>query len=230
MKYIDDAPGNAPGVHYQVALQPNSIFDGISSFYFDDGTHGTINVKYPDVIKGVNGSNACLLYTGYDSTYGDAGVYFQGMFSGGTKEGKLISLGFPFETIYPEETRNELMKKIIFFFGLTTEVNKNELGTVPTQFKLYQNYPNPFNPTTKIRYSIPTVGTSLMKFVQLKIYDILGKEVATLVNQQQQPGNYEVEFTTNVGTNNYSPLPSGVYFYRLQAGNYIQTKKMMLLK
>ncbi len=230
MKYIDDAPGNTPGVHYQAASQPNSIFDGINSFYFDNGTHGTINVKYPDVIKGVNGSNSCLLYTGFDSTYGDAGVYFQGMFSGGTKEGKLISLGFPFETIYPEETRNDLMKKVIFFFGVTTEVIENESSSLPKEFKLYQNYPNPFNPTTKIKYSIPFVETGHVPSLQLRVYDILGREVATLVNKEQQPGNYEVEFNANVGANNYSPLPSGVYFYQLKVGSFVQTKKMMLLK
>ena len=95
--------------------------------------------------------------------------------------------------------------------------------SLPEHFSLEQNYPNPFNPTTKIRYSIPEVGTSLMKFVQLKVYDILGKEVATLVNKEQQPGNYEVEF-------NASALSSGIYFYELNADGFVQTRKMILLK
>ena len=94
---------------------------------------------------------------------------------------------------------------------------------LPSGYKLYQNYPNPFNPTTKIKYSIPSVGTSLMKFVQLKVYDILGREVTTLVNKQQQPGNYEVEF-------NASNLSSGVYFYQLSTENIHLTKKLLLLK
>jgi hypothetical protein len=96
--------------------------------------------------------------------------------------------------------------------------------TSPTEYKLEQNYPNPFNPTTKIRFSIPNAGTGLaLSAVTLKVYDILGNEVTTLVNEQKEPGYYEVDF--NAG--NYA---SGVYIYRLQAENYISTKKMMVLK
>jgi len=94
---------------------------------------------------------------------------------------------------------------------------------LPNEIQLYQNYPNPFNPSTKIRFTIPSVGTSLMKFVQLKIYDILGNEVATLVNEQKEPGYYEIEFE---GTN----LSSGVYLLSLNLNNTIITRKMMLVK
>jgi len=90
-----------------------------------------------------------------------------------------------------------------------------------TDFQLYQNYPNPFNPTTNIQYAINS-----RQFVQLKVYDILGNEVATLVNEEKAPGFYEVEF--NVGQT--ISLSSGVYFYRLQAGDFVQTKKMILMR
>ncbi len=93
----------------------------------------------------------------------------------------------------------------------------------PTEFKLNQNYPNPFNPTTKIKYSVPSVGTQRAVFLQLKVYDMLGREVATLVNKNQQPGNYEVAFDA-------SNLSSGVYFYRMQAGEFVRSKKMILMK
>lgn len=93
---------------------------------------------------------------------------------------------------------------------------------LPTEYKLEQNYPNPFNPTTKIRYSIPNVGSGLA-LTELKVYDILGNEVTTLVNEQKEPGYYEVDFYA-------SSFASGVYIYRLQAENYISTKKMMVLK
>jgi N-acetylneuraminic acid mutarotase len=105
--------------------------------------------------------------------------------------------------------------------NIVSVVDKNS-GT-QTKFILEQNYPNPFNPTTKIKYSIPSVGTSLMKFVQLKIYDILGNEVATLVNEEKPAGTYEVEFNGN-------NLSSGVYFYQIKAGSFISTKKFLLLK
>jgi len=107
---------------------------------------------------------------------------------------------------------------------------------LPNEFELYQNYPNPFNPTTKIKYTIAppnlskgeAVGTSFMKFVKLKIYDILGNEVATLVNKEQLAGSYEVEFDAR--SYGGSSLPSGIYFYQIQAGNFVSTKKFLLLK
>ena len=89
---------------------------------------------------------------------------------------------------------------------------------LPTRFALYQNYPNPFNPTTTINYQLPTNS-----FVMLRIYDVLGREVKTLVNERQTAGSHSVKF----GATN---LPSGVYFYRLSAGSYTSTKKALLLK
>jgi outer membrane protein assembly factor BamB len=85
-------------------------------------------------------------------------------------------------------------------------------------YDLEQNYPNPFNPSTTIRYEIPELS-----FVTLKIYDVLGNEVATLVEEEKQTGKYETEF-------NAVNLPSGIYFYRLQTGSFVETKKMILLK
>jgi hypothetical protein len=100
------------------------------------------------------------------------------------------------------------------------------IENMPSCFSLGQNYPNPFNPTTTIKFSVPSVetfhGTSL-QHVALKVYDLLGREVSTLVNEEKAPGIYEVKFD---GIN----LPSGVYFYRLQAGSYSQTKKLILMK
>lgn len=88
----------------------------------------------------------------------------------------------------------------------------------PTSFMLYNNYPNPFNPTTIIKYSIPEAS-----FTSLIIYNELGKEVSTLINETKSAGTYEVEF-------NASNLSSGVYYYKLQAGSFTETKKMILAK
>jgi len=95
---------------------------------------------------------------------------------------------------------------------------KNFQNTNPTEFRLYQNYPNPFNPVTTIEYSLPVES-----FVQLKVYNAIGNEVATLVNEEQAAGDYKVDF-------NAVELPSGIYFYKLQNTNFIQTKKMIFLK
>jgi hypothetical protein len=93
---------------------------------------------------------------------------------------------------------------------------------VPQGFTLSQNYPNPFNPSTKIQYTIGKAG-----LVTLKVYDVLGREVATLVNGRQEAGSYIVSFGINNGT---VGLSSGVYFYRLEAGSFVSTKKLILMK
>jgi len=89
---------------------------------------------------------------------------------------------------------------------------------LPSQFILNQNYPNPFNPTTTINYSVPKSG-----IVKIKVYDLLGRVVATIVNENKPAGNYNIEF-------NASKLTSGIYFYRMEAGSFSQTKKLLLLK
>jgi hypothetical protein len=104
-------------------------------------------------------------------------------------------------------------------YGDTSVVSaEEEKPATPTEFSLSQNYPNPFNPSTSIQYAV-----SSRQFVTLKVYDVLGNEIATLVNEEKPAGEYEVEFDA-------IDLPSGIYFYQLKAGNYIETKKMILLK
>ena len=102
-------------------------------------------------------------------------------------------------------------------YDFITGVNNN-VTSIANDYSLSQNYPNPFNPSTKIAYSIPTNG-----LVTLKIYNILGKEVQTLVSEVKSAGSYEVSF-------NAASLSSGVYFYKLESGDFIDTKKMFLLK
>ena len=106
--------------------------------------------------------------------------------------------------------------------GSISEVNESKVG-LPDQYELKQNFPNPFNPGTTIKYSVPKLS-----FVTLKIYDVLGNEVATFVNEEKPTGTYEIEFDSHSGF--VRNLPSGVYFYRIRAGSFIDTKKMILLK
>jgi len=107
----------------------------------------------------------------------------------------------------------------IYYGPLSSIVNINkENNIIPEKYELSQNYPNPFNPTTKINFLIPKDC-----FASIKIYDILGKEVTTLVNQKLTPGIYSVDW-------NASQYPSGVYFYRLQSGDFVDVKKMLMIK
>jgi len=101
---------------------------------------------------------------------------------------------------------------------IITSVDDKTQGNIPDGFKLFQNYPNPFNPSTKISFSIPSSG-----LISVKVYDILGNEVAILLSEEKSAGNYEVSF-------NATSLSSGTYFYQLNVGTYSETKKMILLR
>ena len=111
----------------------------------------------------------------------------------------------------------------------TTQIEGSKNVEISTQFYLTQNYPNPFNPNTTIKYEIPGPSSAGKQArndnvqVILKVYNVLGKEVATLVNKEQPQGNHEVQWDA-------SPLSSGVYYYQLRAGDFVDTKKMLLLK
>jgi hypothetical protein len=167
----------------------------------------------------VDNNNQSVLYVG-----NDVGMYVS--FNTGDNW-EFLGEGLPIVTvgdikIHPTAnflvagTHGRSMYKIDLDMVTGIETDK---GTTPlNSFVLEQNYPNPFNPSTTIQY---TVGSQ--QFVVLKVYDILGEEIATLVNEEKSAGTYEIMFDAQV-------LTSGVYFYTLEAGSYIQTKKMILMR
>ena len=105
------------------------------------------------------------------------------------------------------------------YFLAVDDINSiDESQFTPENFVLLQNYPNPFNPSTSIQYQVPSISQ-----VSLKVFDILGNEIETLVNEEKPAGIYQIQFDA-------SNLTSGVYFYRLQAGSFVDTKKMILIK
>ena len=217
MKYLNDAPFGVSATYYKTEPFNNSICTGMPSFFFDNGTHGTIDVKWPDVIKSTNGGTSFLKYSDLDTNSGYAAVLYNGNFPQSVKPGKMAIMGFPFETVYPEATRNELMSKLLTFFNAPVSIEENN-GNIPANFSLSQNYPNPFNPSTEISWQL-AAGSQ----VSLKVYDVLGNEVATIVNEEKPAGKYQVAF-------NGSKLASGIYFYKLQTSNFSAIKKMVLLR
>jgi hypothetical protein len=125
-----------------------------------------------------------------------------------------VGPSYTFMEIDPKNYENQFYT---FSFNTITGIKRTSQD-INTNFILSQNYPNPFNPSTTINYSVPKAG-----FVTIKVYDVLGRAVATIVNANKPAGNYSVEF-------NASKLVSGIYFYRMESGSYTQTKKLLLLK
>lgn len=178
----------------------------------------TYDEDYPDEIEAINGSSICMKYHNGK----DAGVQFSGSFGSSTESGRLIYLAFPLETTADNSSFNQAIEGAYEFFSTTVSVDKDNLELI-SNYKLEQNYPNPFNPNTIIKYSIPSNAKHERLNTKLIVYDLLGRKTATLINEEQKPGNYEVQFDA-------SNLTSGIYFYKITSGNFVSIKKMMLLK
>jgi len=136
------------------------------------------------------------------------------------------------ETYAPGKYCSDHLGVITIFKASPVDVS--ERSNIVNEFRLEQNYPNPFNPSTTINYSIPFVDerhASHLQKVILKVYDILGREVVTLVNKEQSPGNYSVKFDASTGSATATQLNSGIYFYKLHTSlGFTQTRKMLLIK
>lgn len=223
--YVNDAPNGQAGTFYQAEPLIGNIFDGIGEIQFDNGAQGTINVRYPDVINGINGGINCLQYSNVTNQY--AGVNFEGIFPGGNESGKLVIIGFPFETIYPESKRNFFLSDVISFFNKPVAISDDHSVALES-FQLFQNFPNPFNPSTTISWQSPVRSRQI-----LKLYDVLGKEIRALIDEEKEAGIHSIQFDA-------SDLPSGIYFYQLfisalqsedeNTENFISSKKMVLIK
>jgi beta-N-acetylhexosaminidase len=171
----------------------------------------TLNYSFEDAVEyAVNAGNDILLYTSV-------------IRNGSSLVGQVIDIieekvnqrKIPLNRI--EESYNRIIQ-LKAKYGIITSLDQLAKAGIPTGFVLYQNYPNPFNPTTTISFNLPAGS-----FVSLKVFDALGKIIATLINEDKSAGLHQVNF-------NGSQLSSGVYYYQLHAGNFIQTKKLILIK
>lgn len=132
--------------------------------------------------------------------------------------GKIVFTAFGFETIALSERRELFAQNLVEWLSTPVSVEDNETDVYPSSFELSQNYPNPFNPVTIIKYQVPSFS-----HVSIKVYDLVGREVAVLVNEQKAPGSYQVNFESK-------NLASGIYFYKMITGEFTSVKKMNLLK
>jgi hypothetical protein len=203
----------------------NSIFAGTCSGYIYRSTNNGLN--WVNIFNTNNNSILSMVSSGvnviassnnniYVSTNnGDIWTLKnEGLSGTGYIYSLLISNGYVYAGTYGSSVWRRPLSEVIGIKNLSTEV--------PDKYFLFQNYPNPFNPSTNIKFQINKSG-----YVMLKVFNILGKEVSTLINEKLQPGTYEVPFSINQLSSNYS---NGIYFYRLQSGDFVQTKKMILLK
>jgi arabinogalactan endo-1,4-beta-galactosidase len=147
--------------------------------------------------------------------------------------------GSPWENLTLFDFTGNLLSSISAFD--TTQTSVKTSGELPESFQLYQNYPNPFNPTTKIKFTIQTPpsssplakGRNEVGFVTLKVYDLLGREIATLINEEKSAGSYEVVFSATGGSASRGDavnLSTGIYFYKLSVNDLVEVKKMVLIK
>uniref|UniRef100_A0A7V2ZKK2 T9SS type A sorting domain-containing protein n=1 Tax=Ignavibacterium album TaxID=591197 RepID=A0A7V2ZKK2_9BACT len=172
-----------------------------------------------EVVRMIYESYSLLAATrnnGYFAKYHSQGDWLP--FSAGLGEGKVINDALNYTTwVLHTATANH---SVYFLWLIINDVeDQNDLKS-PNNFVLMQNYPNPFNPSTRIQYKI-----SNTQFVVIKIYDAIGNEIAKLVNEEKSAGIYEADFNAD----KYG-LTSGIYFYQLQTGNFVETKKMILLR
>jgi hypothetical protein len=214
--YVDDDANN-----FSVSGVTGSIFAGMNFTYGS----APYPEDYPDAINAVGSAAVCLRY----GNGLNASVQFAGLFPGGNRDGKLVYLGFPFETISTAPARQEVMRRVLAFFFETTEVaaaNRNE--GVPKQFVLLQNYPNPFNPETMLRFGLP-----VRSWVQLEIFNLIGQRVRSWPASWMEVGFHEQQW--NALNDAGLPVGSGEYFLRVSAESaggkrLIRTVKMSLVR
>jgi hypothetical protein len=217
--YVADAPGNQSNTWYRITGTAEGAFAGFPEFSFDNGTQGTYNVSWPDVLTGMNGGGIVLRYAGAATPNG-AGVGFRGRFPGSSgAEGVVLVFGFPFETVYPAAVRTSLMEGILDYVldPVSSSVDEPEVQ-MPLQLVLEQNYPNPFNGQTQFRYHLPEDS-----HVQLVIYATTGQRVTALEDTYRGAGTHEVRW-------NAGGLASGVYISALTAGGQTVHRTVLLLK
>lgn len=220
--YSADAPGGVSGTYYAAQGIPGTIFNDVGTFTYDNGTHGTFNVRYPDALTAINGSENIVSYQNV-VTHNIGGVSFDGLFPGGTAPGMVVYLGIPFETIYPAASRNAVMSAVIDYLMMMNSVQDGDKAKLPSQFELTQNYPNPFNPGTTLRFGLPESAN-----VRLVVYDLRGRTVRTLIDNQLSPGWHKILW--NGRDDMGMEVSAGIYFARLQGGGVEKSVKMTVLK
>ncbi|UCH62847.1 MAG: T9SS type A sorting domain-containing protein [Fidelibacterota bacterium] len=216
-KYVSD---DAAGGGHTIIPVSGSIIDGLGFIGFDDGTHGTYDVDWPDGISPAGGSKLIATYQGVDAArVGGAGIAYEGTFGNSSATSHLVYLAVGFETIYPANVRDLLMERFMNFFRVTSDTG----ATVKPHYVLNPNYPNPFAEITVIPYQLLIPG-----HVRLAVYDLRGRLIRTLVSRDQPDAKYTYEFIPVDATGRR--LASGIYFITLRVDKGKPATRKMLLR
>ncbi|MCD4730981.1 MAG: T9SS type A sorting domain-containing protein [Bacteroidales bacterium] len=222
--FVDSGLGTPNGLYFdeqnnRLLIISYQNFSPVQAVYLADSTLSTVTTTNLHGLDGLTRDNEGNYYA--SSWYNNAVYRFDSTF---INSPELFST-HPDDPadIYFDKQNNLLAVPLFFthaveFVSLPTSIDEKDNHEIADGFVLKQNFPNPFNPVTTITYSIPRKS-----YITLRVYDILGREVVLLINEEKMKGNYDVEF-------NASELPSGVYFYKLQTEKYIETKKMIFMK
>ena len=229
--FSDGLPAGA--IIRAVSTISDNVFAGTTiygAYYLSDSTWFQISNGLPD--DGLGQYQAVLAFTGNDNLVfagttggvymsGNNGTLWQGI-NDGLTETNIRALAITDSLLFTGTSSGGIWYRPLS--QLTTSVETSSKSN-PKDFILYQNFPNPFNPSTTISFSIPNE-----EFVTLKVFNSLGEEVADLINEIKPAGNYAFSFDANSYSGNVRDLTSGVYFYKISAGNFNETKKMIFLK
>ena len=221
--YISDAAGGRQTNYNAYGVQ-GTLFDGVN-LSFDDGTQGSYDVDWPDGIKPISNEEINLKFEGvdYDSS-GGAGISYRGGFGGSPLSGGLVYLTIGFESIYPENKRNIIMKRVMHYLDgpFTSVMDENQL--VPDKPRITALYPNPSNKSISIEFQI----IRHTPIAYLSITDILGRELFNMSVQSLPTKNQKFNWTGTL--KNGTEAPSGIYIAKLSQGNQLVTKRFTLLK
>ena len=221
--YISDAAGGRQANYNAYGVQ-GTLFDGVN-LSFDDGTQGSYDVDWPDGIKPISNEEINLKFEGvdYDSS-GGAGISYRGGFGGSPLSGGLVYLTIGFESIYPENKRNIIMKRVMHYLDgpFTSIMDENQL--VPDKPRITALYPNPSNKSISIEFQI----IRHTPIAYLSITDILGRELFNMSVQSLPTKNQKFNWTGTL--KNGTEAPSGIYIAKLSQGNQLVTKRFTLLK
>jgi len=222
--YISDAAGGQQGTYSGYGVT-NSLFDGISDITFDNGTHGTYDVDWPDGIKPVNGAEVCAKYNDVDyATRGGMGISYTGTFGNSSENGGVVFISVGFETIYPESKRDQLLDRILNFYETELSIANNSQVALPEAVSIHALYPNPTNSSLTLEFLTDLNN----EVVQIAIIDILGRQVKTV--NISLAGTYKHTWVWDGLDDHNRELPTGIYILTLTSGQTIDTRKITILK